>query len=208
VVAATDRERRRIASYLHDGPVQDLAGLAFSLAPLADAAAARGDAGEARELEDAIELLRRDVRDLRALLVDLHPPRLAAAGLEAAIEDLVAPLEEGGLAVAVSLGGVGALDREQEALVYRVVQEALRNVIAYADARTVSVELSADENAVRLAVVDDGRGFDPGVRAGRGAEGHVGLSLLEELARQSGGVLEVRSAAGDGTRVELEVPRR
>jgi signal transduction histidine kinase len=92
--------------------------------------------------------------------------------------------------------------------VYRVVQEALRNVIAYADARTVSVELTADETAVRLAVVDDGRGFDPGVRAGRGAEGHVGLSLLEELALQSGGALEIRSAAGDGTRVELEVPRR
>ena len=207
-IAASNRERRRIASYLHDGPVQDLAGLAFSLAPLADAASARGDASEARELGDAIELLRRDVRDLRALLVDLHPPRLAAAGLEAAIGDLVAPLEEGGLAVAVSLDGVGALDREQEALVYRVVQEALRNVIAYSDARTVSVELTADETAVRLAVVDDGRGFDPGVRAGRGAEGHVGLSLLEELALQSGGALEVRSAAGDGTRVELEVPRR
>jgi signal transduction histidine kinase len=207
-IAASNRERRRIASYLHDGPVQDLAGLAYALAPLADGAATRGDAAEAAELRGAIELLRRDVRDLRALLVDLHPPRLAAAGLEGAVADLVAPLAEAGLDVTVSLDGAAALDREQEALVYRVIQEALRNVVAYAGASAVSVEVAASEGVVRLAVVDDGRGFDPELRSRRAAEGHVGLTLLEELVRQSGGTLELRSRPGEGTRVELEVPRR
>ena len=83
-IAASNSERRRIASYLHDGPVQDIAGAAFSLAPLADSAEARGATGEARELRATIDLLRHDVRDLRALLVDLHPPHLEAAGLDAA----------------------------------------------------------------------------------------------------------------------------
>jgi signal transduction histidine kinase len=207
-IAASNRERRRIASYLHDGPVQDLAGVAYSLAPVAAATRARGEVAEADELAAAIELLRRDVRDLRALLVDLHPPRLAAAGLEAAVRDLAAPLEARAVAVTIALDGAGALDQAQEALVYRVVQESLRNVLAYADARSVGVELAADDERIRLVVADDGRGFDPAAREDRAAEGHLGLSLLEELVRQSGGSLEIRSRVGRGTRVELEVPRR
>ena len=204
-IAASAHERRRIASYLHDGPVQDIAGLAFSLAPVADKASARGDA-DAGLLRKTVEHLRRNVRDLRALLVELHPPHLAAAGLDAALADLVSPLEAAGTDVSVMIDGADRLDREQEALVYRVAQEAVRNVIAYADATSVRVELSVDDGVARLLVVDDGRGFDEGVRTQRLEEGHLGLSLAEELASQSGGILTVSSAEGAGTRVELEVP--
>ena len=207
-IAASARERRRVASYLHDGPVQDIAGLAFSLAPLADAVAARGASEEAGVLRGTIERLRRTVRDLRALLVELHPPHLAAAGLEAAIADLVSPLQASGAAVSVAIAGAERLDREQEALVYRVAQEAVRNVIAYADATSASVDLTVDDGVARLVVSDNGRGFDPEVRKRRLAEGHLGLSLVEELARQSGGTLEISSSEGAGTRVELEVPSR
>jgi signal transduction histidine kinase len=205
-IAASARERRRVASYLHDGPVQEIAGLAFSLSPLADEAAARGANGEATVLRATIDRLRRTVRDLRALLVELHPPHLAAAGLEAAIADLVSPLEEGGTAVSVAIDGAERLDREREALVYRVAQEAVRNVIAYADADSLQVELRVEDGVARLVVSDDGRGFDPGMRTRRLAEGHLGLSLVEELARQSGGSLQVSSSEGEGTRVVLEVP--
>ena len=197
-IAASARERRRVASYLHDGPVQEIAGLAFSLAPLADEAAARGEAREAQVLRPTIEHLRRTVRDLRALLVELHPPHLAAAGLEAAIADLVSPLEARGVEVSVAIDGADSLDREQEALVYRVAQEAVRNVIAYADASTVDVELTAHDGVARLVVRDDGRGFEPETRERRLAEGHLGLSLLEELARQSGGTPRGQLRGGAG----------
>jgi signal transduction histidine kinase len=207
-IAASARERRRVAAYLHDGPVQDIAGLAFSLAPLADGAEARGASGEAGVLRAAIERLRRTVRDLRTMLVELHPPHLAAAGLEAAIADLVSPLQASGTVVSVAIDGAERLDREQEALVYRVAQEAVRNVIAYADAATLRVELTVDDDVARLIIADDGRGFDAGTRERRLAEGHLGLSLVEELARQSGGDLEISSSEGGGTRVELEVPSR
>ena len=110
-IAASARERSRVASYLHDGPVQDIAGLAFSLAPLADAADARGASGDAGVLRTTIERLRRTVRNLRALLVELHPPHLAAAGLEAAIADLVSPLQAGGATVSVAVDGAERLDR-------------------------------------------------------------------------------------------------
>jgi two-component system NarL family sensor kinase len=205
-IAASARERRRIASYLHDGPVQEIAGLAFSLAPLKDEAAARGASAEAEVLRTTTERLRRTVRDLRALLVELHPPHLAAAGLESAIADLVSPLQASGGTVSVAIEGAEHLDREQEALVYRVAQEAVRNVIAYADAGEVRVELTVAHGVARLVVSDDGRGFDPAIREQRLAEGHLGLSLAEELARQSGGHLEISSSEGAGTRVELEVP--
>ena len=207
-IASSARERRRVASYLHDGPVQEIAGLAYSLAPLADAAAARGASGEASALQATIERLRRTVRHLRVLLVELHPPHLAAAGLEAAIADLVSPLQASGVDVSIAMDGAERLDREQQALVYRVAQEAVRNVIAYAAAATLSVELSVDGRVSRLVVSDDGRGFDPELREQRLAEGHLGLSLVEELARDYGGNLTITSHEGEGTRVELEVPSR
>ena len=207
-VAASARERRRVASYLHDGPVQDIAGLAFTLAPLADGADARGANDDAAVLRTAVDRLRRTVRDLRALLVELHPPHLAAAGLEAAIADLVSPLQANGAEVTFAIDGAERLDREQEALVYRVAQEAVRNVIAYADADAVRIELTVDDDAARLVISDDGRGFDPAIRERRLTEGHLGLSLVEELARDFGGSLVISSSEGAGTRVELEVPSR
>jgi signal transduction histidine kinase len=206
-ISASAHERQRVASYLHDGPVQEIAGLAYGLAPLADSATTRGATDEAAVLGSTIEHLRRTVRDLRSLLVELHPPHLAAAGLESAIADLVSPLQANGVQVQIAIEGADALDREREALVYRVAQESIRNVLAYADARSVSVSLDVDDVA-RLTIVDDGRGFLPAKREERLAEGHLGLSLVEELARQSGGELTISSAVGAGTRVELVVPPR
>ena len=206
-IAASNRERRRVAAYLHDGPVQDIAGVAFSLAPLADRAVAR-ESDDASVLSAAIANLRHSVRDLRALLVDLHPPHLAAAGLEAAIHDLVSPLEARGLEVVSSVVGEEHLDQAQEALVYRVAHEALRNVADHAHATRVRVDVTGVPEVARLVVADNGIGFSPEQRAARAEEGHLGLSLAAEVARQSGAVLHVRSSPGAGTTVELEVPHR
>jgi two-component system, NarL family, sensor kinase len=207
-VDASSRERSRIASYLHDGAVQDVAGVAFALTPLVDEAAARGDAAAAAELGAAVKRLRGNVRDLRALLVDLHPPNLAAAGVASAIADLVSPLQARGVAVDVQIDGAESLTRDEESLVYRVAQEAVRNVISHARPASLGVTLRADPSAVRLAVVDDGRGFDDAARVISGEKGHLGLSLLERLVDQAGGTLVVQSAVGQGVRVELEIPRR
>ena len=207
-ISASNRERRRVAAYLHDGPVQDIAGVAFSLAPLADRARAHGEAVEASALSTAIDNLRHSVRDLRALLVDLHPPHLAAAGLEAAIRDLISPLDARGIEADLSVAGLEHIDQAQEALVYRVTQEALRNVVDHAEASRARVSVTGEPDVTTLVVNDNGRGFTPERQAQRLGEGHLGLSLLEELARQSGAELTVRSTMGEGTTVELEVPRR
>jgi signal transduction histidine kinase len=206
-IEASSQERRRIAADLHDGVVQDLAGVAFGLAPLADDAKRRGDEHEAVVLRDAISTLRQGQRGLRTLLVEIHPPSLDSAGLEVALSDLLSPLEAEGLATELHVDDVAAIGSARDALIYRVAREALRNVKAHAGASSVRLDVTrAAPGATRMVVADDGRGFAPGDREARGEAGHVGLTLLQDLVRQSGGSLDVRSTPGQGTTVELEVP--
>jgi two-component system, NarL family, sensor kinase len=208
-IEASDQERRRIASDLHDGVVQDVAGVAFGLAPLAEDAARRGDETQARALRDSMAQLRQGVRDLRTLLVEIHPPSLESTGLGAALSDLLSPLEADGIATEVHVDDHVHAGSSGDALVYRVAREALRNVQTHSGAQSVRVELTRPEpDTTRLVVTDDGRGFAPAERVRRGEEGHVGLTLLESLVRQSHGHLEISSEPGRGTTVELEVPSR
>ena len=115
------------------------------------------------------------MRDLRTLLVELHPPNLASAGLEAALSDLVSPLEAAGRRSSCGSTARTPRSASTQALVYRVAQEALRNVIAYADATNVSVEVDAVDRRRALLVADDGRGFAPDDARPAPPEGHLGL---------------------------------
>jgi len=213
-VEASASERRRIAAELHDGAVQELAGVAFGLAPLAEAAQRRGDAEEAGTLRDASARLRQGVRDLRTLLVEIHPPNLASTGLDAALSDLLSPLEAAGVTTelaiadeALPLARGGAGDGAALPLLYRTAREAVRNARQHGDPRTVRIGVEcAAPGVVRLVVADDGRGFEPAQRERAQAAGHVGLTLLEELAAQAGGALRVESRPGAGTTLTLEVP--
>jgi signal transduction histidine kinase len=202
-VEASDDERRRIAADLHDGPVQDLAGISYSLS----AAAQTEGSPQAREtLHQAAAGTRDSMRRLRSLLVEIHPPNLRASGLEAALADLLAPLQARGAETSLTVDPALGLDEDTERIVYRAAAEAVRNVERHADASRVTVAVEERDDGVRLVVVDDGVGFGPDDRERRREEGHVGLSLLEELAARAGGRLAVRSAPGDGTTFELELP--
>jgi len=202
VEASTD-ERRRIAAELHDGPVQDLAGLSYSLS----AAAQTEGSPTARETLDRAAAGTRDsMRHLRSLLVEIHPPNLRASGLEAALTDLLAPLAARGMGTELTVDPAIDLDDEAERVVYRAAAEALRNVQRHARASRVRVAVTTNGDHVLLEVADDGAGFAPGERERRREEGHVGLSLLEELAARAGGRVDVRSAPGEGTTFALELP--
>ena len=142
---------------------------------------------------------------LRGLLVAIHPPNLRTSGLEAALADELAPLERRGTRVALDVVDDGQLGRETEELVFRVAREAIRNVAEHAHAEHVTVRVEQRDGGVRLTVADDGAGFTPDQRERRRAEGHVGLSLVEELAEHAGGRVAVSSAPGGGTTVTLEV---
>ena len=198
---SSELERRRIARDLHDGAVQDLAGVSFSLTAAADAPNGF-DAETKAVLREAAAGTRRTIRELRTLLVDIYPPDLHRTGLEAALRDLVAPLAPRGIDATVDVPPGLSLPPTTETLLYRCAQEALRNVAAHSHARQVDVQIELDAEFARLTVTDDGRGF-----AGGAEEGHMGLTLLTDLAREAGGRLEIVSAPGDGTRVCVEAPR-
>ncbi len=201
-VEASAQERARLAADLHDGVVQDIAGVAFGLAPLAADARTAGREEEATLLDEQVGRLRGAVRGLRTMLVQLHPPNLQSSGLRSALADLLEPLERDG--VRATLEVADDTPSPADPLLYRAAREALLNVASHAGARSVDVRVTGTATRT-LAVRDDGRGFDPGHDA---PEGHVGLRLLDTVVRQAGGTLTVMSAPGTGTTVTLEVPAR
>ncbi len=206
-VDASTQERQRIAADLHDGVVQDLVGVAFGLAPLADDADRRGAATDASTLRGTIARLRQGIRGLRSLLVEIHPPNLESTGLEPALRDLLSPLEAEGIATDLEVDEAPGYRPRSDPLVYRAASEAIRNVRAHAEAKTVSVSITRPQaEIVQLVVVDDGSGFEQDTRDRRAGGGHLGLSLLEDLARQAGGTLGVESEPDRGTRVVLRIP--
>jgi two-component system, NarL family, sensor kinase len=198
-IEASELERRRIASDLHDGVVQDLSGVSYTLAALA-----RQHHGEERRATTrASEQIRDSIRGLRSLLVDIYPPNLREEGLESALADLLARLESRAIAVRLDVAGIDGLQPATLMLLYRCAQEALRNVIKHAEASSVNVTVRREEDEVVLLVEDDGRGFDPSVAA---AEGHLGLRLLHDLVTNAGGEAEITSVADSGTCVRILVP--
>jgi two-component system, NarL family, sensor kinase len=200
---ASDKERRRIASDLHDGAVQHLAGTSFSLAGAAERAS---DEDSSRLLRGAAASTRRAVRELRSLLVELYPPSLRGSGLEAALSDLLARAASNGAATDLRISPQVALSVEQESLVFRTAQEAVRNVATHAAASHVAVNLAGENGSYELRVTDDGIGFDPRVRLSRRAQGHLGLNLLADRARDLGATLEIDSEPGHGTTIVLRGP--
>src|SRR4051812_4571382 len=157
-IDASEQERRRIAGDLHDGVVQNLAGVSYGLSAAAEQLPHGSDTRSAVE-EGATEA-RRTVRELRSLLVDIYPPTLHRSGLHAALADLAKGLREGGLDVRLSVRPELELPGEVEALIFRTAQEALRNVREHAHAKAVEVSVAVELERAVLEVSDDGRGFD------------------------------------------------
>jgi len=205
-VDASTTERRRIAADLHDGVVQDLAGLALGIS----AAAARLPAEVAPEQREAFcafgASTRRSMRRLRSLLVEIYPPNLRSVGLEHALVDLAATTVTDETEVAVEVPAGLALPHDVEALLFRAAQEALRNVARHADARRATVSVALRGHIAVLEVVDDGRGFSADELEARRADGHVGLRLLTDLVETEGGILRLDSGPGRGTRLSIEAP--
>jgi len=206
-IDAADNERRRIAGELHDGVVQDLAGAAYSLAATAETVKSLPPAAVAESLRTTAGQMRQSIRALRTLLVDIYPANLRSMGLSAALSDLASSLVAQGVEVQLDQPPELELDEGVEALLFRVAQEALRNVARHAHAQHVSVSIVESEDAVTLSVADDGRGFSTEDLQSSVSGGHLGLNLLTGLADEQGGQLEITSEPGHGTTVRVRVSR-
>jgi signal transduction histidine kinase len=205
-VDASSEERRRIAGALHDGVVQDLAATSFTIGGAAEHATSLGQPGLADEVRSAADTVRASIGGLRSLLLDIYPPSLVTAGLEAALNDLASTLRARGTAVLLNIGRDTGLDAAGERLVYRVAQECLHNIARHAAATNVEVRLEREERHVVLAINDNGVGFNAPDLLANPKEGHFGLRVLGDVVVDAGGELLLASAPGAGTHWQLRIP--
>jgi signal transduction histidine kinase len=201
VVEAQELERARLARELHDETGQALTSILLGLKPLERTA----ESAEARTaLESVRELVISTLQDVRRLAVELRPSALDDFGLVPAVERLTETFrEQSGLRVDLETQlGEERLPSEAETTLYRVIQEALTNVVKHSAAKRVSILLQRKNSAVVAVVEDDGAGFDPSdTRADA-----IGLSGMRERVSLAGGRLQVESSPGGGTTVVAEVP--
>ena len=198
-------ERNRLARELHDSVTQKLFGL--TLTAEAAATVIDRDPAEAKaQLGRLQQLAREAMEELRSLIFELRPPEVEREGLATALRKHVDVLQRvHGHAVKLRLDDDAPPNGEGDAEVLRIAQEALQNALRHAQAEHIAVRLEAHNGGLRLAVTDDGVGFepsDPTLRSQR-----LGLTSMEERARALGGRLAIESRPGRGTTVSLEVPR-
>jgi signal transduction histidine kinase len=203
------QERGRLARELHDAMSQSL----FSLQLSADTATrllAEDPAGAAAALAMVRALAAQVSAELRTTVEGLRPADLERDGLAAALTtQLTVAGRAHDVPVDVEVGDLDGLDPDDEHQVLRIAQEAVTNALRHAAAGRVRVTLGPEEPDSRWALVlrvsDDGRGFDPQARGLRARR--LGLTSMHERAASLGGALTVTSAPGEGTTVELRVPR-
>ncbi len=200
LITAQEDERKSLARELHDDLSQRLARLSIDAAGL-EKASGPSQSG-ATEIRGELSRMSEDVH---RLAYQLHPSTLDDLGLTEALRiecDRVARLES----VPVRLQAPEEsppVSRDAALGLFRIAQEALRNAVRHAGARGVDLTLEPAAAGVRLSIRDDGSGFDPGAERGRPS---LGLASMRERADLFGGSLEVRSAPGRGTTVEVWAP--
>jgi signal transduction histidine kinase len=196
IQSSADDERRRIEHDLHDGAQQRLVALRIKLELAAERAGDNGGAAEllrglGSEVEEAID-------EVRSLARGIFPAQLADRGL---VEALRSAALRSALPATVLAAGVGRYPRDVESAAYFCCLEALQNAAKHArDATAVVVDLS-DNGDLRFEVRDDGAGFDP-----TAVTGGVGLTSMRDRVAAVGGVVEIESRPGRGTRVSARIP--
>lgn len=199
-----ERERGRWAQELHDDTLQNLAAIRISLATALQTDAEDRAVRLERVAEETIERLELQVGELNRLIDDLRPAALERLGLAGALEAMAGEYAaRGGFEVEVRVDLAGELGRDEERALYRLAQEALNNVAKHAGASRVTLEAERSGDAIRLAIVDDGGGFE----SADAADGR-GLAGMRERAESLGGRIEVDSRPAGGTRVLARLPLR
>jgi signal transduction histidine kinase len=206
-IEAAEQERRRWAMELHDETLQDLGALKV----IAEGALSRSDPAEIREaVGKATAQLEHTIAGLESLITELRPASLDELGPAAAIETLVARVEERSGIVAETSVDL-AFERGDEpsrhtprleATLYRVVQEALNNAAKHSGGKRVSIDVREENGLVAATIEDDGSGFDPSAVG----NDRFGLLGMRERIDLLAGELEIDSAADRGTRVSVRLP--
>jgi signal transduction histidine kinase len=202
VVSGQELERRRLARELHDETGQALTSILLGLRSVEEA---DSDEGRRLALGELRGLVTTTLQDVRRLAVELRPKALDDFGLVPALERLTDGLAEAtGMSVELEAAlGETRLPAEIETALYRIVQEALTNVVKHAQARHVSIVVTRRASSVATVIEDDGKGFVPF----EDSEG-LGVVGMRERVALLDGTLQIESGAGGGTTIAVEVPLR
>jgi two-component system, NarL family, sensor histidine kinase DegS len=219
LVEAQENERRNLARELHDEIGQILSGLIMQLG-IARSRMPKSAKSVQSILDGAEELIQEILGRMREIIAGLRPQVLDDLGLVPALQRLANEFQEGtGVQVEIKVDPIPErLPEPMELALFRTVQEGLTNVRKHAQAHTVSIRLAIEDGRVTLSIRDDGRGFESQpvwprpdgetiLEGGRPiSEGHFGLIGIQERVAQLGGRLQVISAPGQGTTLQVELP--
>lgn len=206
-VSVQEEERTRIARDLHDGSNQLITGTLYEI-QAAEHSLKNGNFEQGLEnLETAKHFLRMIEVENRKIIAGLRPPILDAEGLTAALEWHSDEFQENfGVRCSVEVTGQPVqLSSEAEITIYRIVQEALNNIIQHANASSAKIHLAFGQTELQVTIEDDGVGIDHKA-AHKAVDNHMGLIGINERTKSIGGRLQVSSSRGQGTRLDLSVP--
>jgi signal transduction histidine kinase len=207
LIVSQESERKRIASDLHDGLGQDLLILKNQVGLLA--AAAKYPPEVANHLTNLSTAASRAIAEVRSISQALRPVALEQVGLTKALDWMI---DQMGAASAMRFSKEienidGLIAPDMEINLYRIIQEALTNVIKHASASEAIVELKRGPAEISLSIFDNGRGFNPqDPHSGQNGHPTLGLVGMAERARLLSGKLEIQSALGKGARLTLSIP--
>jgi PAS domain S-box-containing protein len=205
---AIEAERRRIAHEIHDGVAQSLAGLRFKSALWSHRADA-APPGMRAALDEVQAVLNAAIVDIRRAIFALRPVDLDAVGFFPALTQLVCDFgDQNQVAARLDVSGPqDALPPVYELPLFRIIQEGLNNIGQHAHASSVLVRLALDAaGGVALSLHDNGRGFDPSQLGPTDQAGHFGLRQMRERILDLHGMLDIRSASGQGTELVITLP--
>lgn len=205
IIRSQEEERRRVARDIHDGPAQAIANIVFRAEVcerLIDTDAERAK----NELRELREHIRSTLGEIRKIIFDLRPMAIDDLGLVPAIRGILdVILEQGGLFTEISVTGKERrIESHIEIGMFRVVQEALNNVVKHARATAIRVRIEFAPAALTILVEDDGKGFDQPEE--EMPAGHFGLLGMRERMQLLGGKVSIKSSSGRGTKVMVTAP--
>lgn len=214
LIESQENERRRIASELHDSLGQSLVLIKnWALLGLRAAGAQKGKSPAHVNLDQISTTATEAIKEVREIAYNLGPYQLDRLGLSRTIEEMVGRVASSSpIHFNIDIDPLdGLFSKQTEINVFRIVQEAVSNIIKHSAATGSSLSIKADGARVSLTISDDGQGFTPATADGSDADGErprgFGLLSLQERVRLLGGVLAIKSEPGRGTDIHITLPR-
>ena len=207
LITAQEDERKRLAADLHDGIIQSLIAIWYRLQHITPPVDVENEEWR-KEITDTTRLLNEQILEIRRMLYDLRPIILDNYGLFPAVESYVQNLQDNNnINLNVSIQGKNDnLNSRIEITLFRILQEALTNVLKHSNANSARVELTTEPDSVSLTVTDNGTGLDTSLLSTSHYQERLGLASIQERALLLNGTCNIESWPGKGTRISVVIP--